>query len=148
VRRWLVLALGSTLLAAGCGERVQHAPPPAGAATRAPCEPGAPGEPAPREGSTRGLDEAAVVAQLEALAAVHCAHKADCAALAREITAFRAQHPELAAASKAVYQRIEADDGFRQRTRAAMSDVMSSGMACKDAAEFKAARAELATGPH
>ncbi|MCY1060068.1 hypothetical protein [Nannocystis sp. SCPEA4] len=86
--------------------------------------------------------------QLEALAAVHRAHKADCAALAREITAFRAQHPELGAASKAVYQRIEADDGFRQRTRAAMSDVMSAGMACKDAAQFKAARAGLARGPN
>jgi hypothetical protein len=138
-----VLLLGSTLLAAGCGERVQPAPATASEATRAPQEP------RPREGSpTRGQDDAAVVAQLEALAAVHRAHKADCAALAREITAFRAQHPELAAASKAVYQRIEADDGLRQRTRAAMSDVMSAGMACKDAAEFTAARAELARRPN
>jgi hypothetical protein len=141
-----VWALGSTLLAAACGERVQYAPAATGEATQAPQEPGSPGE--SKEGSpTRGLDEAAVVVELEALAAVHRAHKADCAALARELTAFRAQHPELAAASKAVYQRIEADDGLRQRTRAAMSDVMSAGMACKDAAEFKAARAELARGP-
>jgi hypothetical protein len=143
------LVLGATLLAAGCGERVQHAPATAGESTRVAKEPGSPAELARREGPpTRALDEAAVVVQLEALAAVHRAHKADCAALARELTAFRAQHEELAAASKAVYQRIEADDALRQRTRAAMSDVMSAGMACKDAAEFKAARGGLTRGPN
>lgn len=93
------------------------------------------GSPAP------GLDEAAVVVQtMEALAAVHRAHKGDCSALAREITAFRAQHPELAAASKAGYQRIEENEALRRQMRAAMNEVMSAGMACKDAPEFKLAR--------
>jgi len=144
---------GSTLLAAAC---TGHAPPAADEATQ---DPGAPmaGEPSPAP--TPVPDEAAVVVQtpdeaaavvqtMEALAAIHRAHKADCAALARELDAFRAEHREHAAAVKAAYQRVEADEALRQRMRAAMTDVMTAGMACKDAPEFKAALLVLSRKPN
>lgn len=138
--------LVSSLLAAGCDS---EAPAPRAAPEEpAHVSPSPPAEPAEDIPPAPAPDEAAaLVRTMEALAEVHRVHVKDCAALARELRAFRAQHPELAAASKSAYQKLDADDALRERMRAAMTDIMSAGMACKEAPEFRALRAALSGAP-
>jgi hypothetical protein len=83
------------------------------------------------------------VSTMEELAAAH-EQPGDCAALAARLRDFRATHGDvLGASSRAAYQAIEADARLAARMKAAMTRVMTRGMACRDDPGFGEFRRSL-----
>jgi hypothetical protein len=92
----------------------------------------------------RATAAATMLDTVDALGELHRRHANDCAALARAITNFHAQHAAaLAEVPSDVLAHIDADEALRTRMRAAMESVMSASMACRDDPAFAAVGAEL-----
>ncbi len=113
---------------------VEATPQPSSAPT--PSEP-AP-EPEPEQLAEALLDDA------EALGELHRAHAEDCAALAKTLEGFHAEHgAALREASPEAHAWIDAHEPLQARLHAAMESVMTVSMACRDDAEFTAMQQAL-----
>lgn len=144
--RALATALTGLLLA--CAEERTPTPAPVVPVTpaTAPAEmqpPAKPETPADLD-QRRATAAATMLATVDALAELHRRHSTDCAALARAMQEFHAQHAAVLAGVPAdVLAHIDADEVLRTRMRAAMESVMSVSMTCRDDPAFAAAGAAL-----